>query len=78
MLRKPSGTRRYGGHRHPGCEGGGGDQGGPEAGGAGDKLDAKKVKAAVLAVGDMPTGWAAGEVGPDKRNTSTVEPASCH
>ncbi len=49
----------------------------PKPKGAGDKLDAKKVKAAVLAVGDMPTGWAAGEVSPDEEDTSTVEPASC-
>ena len=47
----------------------------PKPKGAGDKLDAKQVKAALLAVGDMPTGWAAAEAEPDKEDTSTVEPA---
>ncbi|GAB3069298.1 hypothetical protein [Pedococcus soli] len=49
----------------------------PKPQGAGDKLDAKQVKAALLAVGDMPTGWAAAESEPEKDDTSTVEPASC-
>ncbi|KQU64139.1 hypothetical protein [Phycicoccus sp. Root101] len=49
----------------------------PKPKGAGDKLNAKQVKAALLAVGDMPTGWAAAESEPEKDDTSTVEPASC-
>lgn len=49
----------------------------PKPKGAGDKLDATQVKAALLAVGDMPTGWAAAKSEPDEEDTSTVEPASC-
>ena len=49
----------------------------PKPKGAGDELNATQVKAALLAVGDMPTGWAAAESEPDKEDNSTVEPASC-
>ncbi len=47
----------------------------PKPKGAGDKLNAKQVKAALLGVGDMPTGWAAAKPEPEKDDTSTVEPA---
>ena len=49
----------------------------PKPKGAGDELNAKQVKAALLTVGDMPTGWAAAESEPDEEDNSTVEPASC-
>ncbi len=49
----------------------------PKPKGAGDELSAKQVKAALLAVGDMPTGWAAAESEPDEEDNSAVEPASC-
>lgn len=49
----------------------------PKPKGAGDELSAKQVQAALLTVGDMPTGWAAAEPEPDEEDNSTVEPASC-
>lgn len=50
----------------------------PKAKGAGDELNAKQVKAALLTVTDMPTGWSATPNQDDAEDTNdTMEPASC-
>ncbi|MGL5851856.1 MAG: hypothetical protein ACRCZD_13845 [Phycicoccus sp.] len=49
----------------------------PKPKGAGDELNAEQVKAALLTVGDLPTGWAAAEPEPEEEDESTIEPASC-
>ncbi|MGL5931247.1 MAG: hypothetical protein ACRCY8_20130 [Dermatophilaceae bacterium] len=45
--------------------------------GSGDQLDAAKIKQALLAVGDLPTGWASKANDDSGEDESVIEPASC-
>ena len=49
----------------------------PKPKGAGDGLTAAQAKSGLLAVSDMPTGWAATKNDPDSTSDSKIEPASC-
>ena len=49
----------------------------PQAKGAGDGLTAAQAKSGLLAVGDMPTGWAAAKNDLDDNRDPKIEPASC-
>lgn len=49
----------------------------PKPKGAGGALTAAQAKSGLLAVGDMPTGWAAAKNDPDTTTDPKIEPASC-
>jgi hypothetical protein len=49
----------------------------PKPNGAGDLLTAAQAKSGLLAVGDMPTGWAGAKNDPESTTDPKIEPVSC-